>query len=323
MDFSAIIKEVGRGKQGATDLDQDTACALYGAMLDGVVPELELGGMLIAFRIKGESDQEMLGFYRAMQQRVGKLVADPAHPLPVIIPTYNGARRQANLTPLLALLLSRFGLPVLVHGPLLDPKRITTAQVFAALGIRPCADLSEVQGRLDSGAVAFMPVGLLSSGLEKLLALRWRLGLRNSTHTLAKLADPFDGRSLRVVSVSHPDYLTKMADFAGLSGARMLLLRGTEGEPYANPKRMPKITYFDHGNTRVLCEAEEGSIASVPALPESMDAQVTAAWISRALRGEVPIPPPLLTQVACCLVAAGAATQLDDALAIVAAGCPK
>lgn len=323
MDFPAIIKEVGRGREGATDLDTDTAFALYGAMMDGTVPALELGGLLIAFRIKGESDQEMLGFYRAMQQRLGKLVADPARPLPVVIPTYNGARRQANLTPLLALLLSRFGLPVLVHGPLVDPRRVTSAQVFAALGIAPCAGLAEARHRLDAGNVAFVPVGVLSPGLENLLALRWRLGLRNSTHTLAKLADPFDGQSLRLVSVSHPDYLIKMADFARLSGARMLLLRGTEGEAYANPKRMPKITFFGDGSTAVLCEAEEGSIGSIPALPESMDAQVTAEWITRALAGEVPVPPPLLVQVACCLAAAGLAGNLDEASALVAAACPK
>jgi len=323
MDFSAIIREVGRGKEGATDLDQDTASALYGAMLDDAVPELELGGLLIAFRVKGESDQEMLGFFRAMQQRLGKLVADPARPMPVVIPTYNGARRLANLTPLLALLLSRFGLPVLVHGPLRDPKRITTAQVFSALGIPPCAGLSEARYRLDTGRVAFVPVGLLSAGLERLLSLRWRLGLRNSTHTLAKLADPFDGRSLRLVSVSHPDYLVKMADFARLSGARMLLLRGTEGEAYANPRRMPKITFFGDGSTAVLCEAEEGSIVSIPALPESMDAQVTAEWITRALAGEVPVPPPLLAQVACCLAAAGLAGNMAEASALVAAAYPE
>lgn len=318
MDYAAVIKEVGRGKDGATDLDLDTACALYGAMLDGEVPALELGALLVAFRIKGESGQEMLGFYRAMQQRMGRLRADPLQPLPVVIPSYNGARRQANLTPLLALILQRCGLPVLVHGPLTDPRRVTTAQVFSALGIAPCASLAEAQAAMSQGAPAFVPVGVLSAGLEALLNLRWRLGVRNSTHTLAKLADPFNGNSLRLVSVSHPDYLVKMADFAGLSGARMLLLRGSEGEVYANPKRLPRIEYFVDGSGRVLCEAEEGSIASVPVLPESMDAEVTADWITRALHGEAPVPQPILTQVACCLVAAGQASDLESARAKVA-----
>ncbi len=71
--------------------------------------------MLIAFRIKAESEAEMQGFYQAMDERVMKLQAPTGKPLPVVISTYNGARRQANLTPLLALLLAKEGVPVLVQ----------------------------------------------------------------------------------------------------------------------------------------------------------------------------------------------------------------
>ena len=54
MDYRKIIKEVGRGKNHARDLDQETARALYTHMLNGDVPDLEMGGILIALRIKGE-----------------------------------------------------------------------------------------------------------------------------------------------------------------------------------------------------------------------------------------------------------------------------
>ncbi|MGV8597946.1 hypothetical protein ACV35V_37230, partial [Pseudomonas aeruginosa] len=104
MDYTKIIKEIGRGKNHARDLDRQTAFELYQAMLAGEVPELELGGILIALRIKGEAEEEMLGFYQAMQQQVLPLQAPQGRPLPVVLPSYNGARKQANLTPLLALL---------------------------------------------------------------------------------------------------------------------------------------------------------------------------------------------------------------------------
>ncbi len=44
MDYTKIIKEIGRGKNHARDLDRQTAFELYQAMLAGEVPELELGG---------------------------------------------------------------------------------------------------------------------------------------------------------------------------------------------------------------------------------------------------------------------------------------
>lgn len=62
MDYRKIIKEIGRGKNHARDLDRDTARGLYAHMLNGEVPDLELGGVLIALRIKGEGEAEMLGF---------------------------------------------------------------------------------------------------------------------------------------------------------------------------------------------------------------------------------------------------------------------
>lgn len=135
MDIIRIVKEIGRGKNHARDLDQQTAYQLYQAMLDDQLDPLTLGAVLIALRIKGESDTEMLGFYRALQQKLPQLQVPAGLPLPVVIPSYNGARRQGNLTPLLALLLQKIGFPVFVHGIDHDPTRITSEAVFAALGI--------------------------------------------------------------------------------------------------------------------------------------------------------------------------------------------
>ena len=97
MDYRKIIKEIGRGKNHARDLDRDTARGLYAHMLNGEVPDLELGGVLIALRIKGEGEAEMLGFYEAMQNHTIKLTPPAGKPMPIVIPSYNGARKQANL----------------------------------------------------------------------------------------------------------------------------------------------------------------------------------------------------------------------------------
>ncbi|WP_312121702.1 DNA-binding protein YbiB, partial [Pantoea vagans] len=137
MELNKIIKEVGRGKNHARDIDFNTAVALYGAMLAGEVPDLELGAILIALRIKGEGEAEMRGFYQAMQAQMMQLRAPENRLMPVVIPSYTGARRQGNLTPLLALLLVKLGFPVLVHGVSDDATRITSEAVVPALGIAP------------------------------------------------------------------------------------------------------------------------------------------------------------------------------------------
>ncbi|MBV5337647.1 MAG: DNA-binding protein YbiB, partial [Deltaproteobacteria bacterium] len=127
MNYAHFIREIGRGTEGARDLTLDEAKQLYGAMLDGGVPELELGAIAIALRLKGESADEMIGFLAAANERMYPVRRPQSRFRPVVIPSYNGARKGVNLTPLLALLLQRFGISVLVHGLIEGYGRVTSA----------------------------------------------------------------------------------------------------------------------------------------------------------------------------------------------------
>ncbi len=318
MSYAAILKEIARGVHGARNLTVDEAVQLYGAMLDGGVPEMELGAILIALRMKGESEEELLGFYQALESRLYTLDAPAAGVRPIVIPSYNGARHQANLVPLLALLLVKFDIPVLIHGTLESQGRTTTAYILRELGILPSASLGQANTALANDNIAFVPTAVLSPGLANLLALRNRLGVRNSAHSLAKMMSPFGVDSLRLVSVSHPDYLIKMQAFFETTGLRALLLRGTEGEAFANPKRRPDLLYCDDGRSKLLFEAEAGPLKTVPHLPNSIDAVTTAAWIQDAMAGRQPIPLAIINQLACCLYGTGYTSDMNQAKAIVA-----
>lgn len=317
MDLRNVIKEIGRGKNHARDLDQDTARSLYTHMLNGDVPDLEMGGILIALRIKGEGEAEMLGFYEAMQQHTLRLTPPVGKPMPIVIPSYNGARKQANLTPLLAILLHKIGFPVVVHGVSEDPTRVISETIFELLGIEPTRHAGQAQAKLDGHQPVYIPVGGLCPSLEKQLAMRWRMGVRNSAHTLAKLATPFaEDAALRLSSVSHPEYVGKVAKFFSDIGGRGLLMHGTEGEVYANPQRCPQITLIDAQGTRIVSERQTETASEV--LPEGKDPEVTARWIERCVAGSEPVPRSLKIQMACCLLAAGEVASLDAGLAKVA-----
>ncbi|MHB0990110.1 MAG: DNA-binding protein YbiB [Burkholderiales bacterium] len=318
MNYPVILKDIARGIHGARDLAIEEASLIYGAMLDGGVPELEMGAILIALRMKGESADELLGFYQACETRLYSLAPPPGALRPVVIPSYNGARHQPNLAPLLALLLVKFGVPVLIHGTLESQGRTTSAYILRELGILPCIHLQQANTALANEGIAFVPIAVLSPGLADLLALRNRLGVRNTAHTLVKMISPFKSDSLRLVSVSHPDYLNKMRDFFIGAGLRALIMRGTEGEAFANSKRRPDLWYCDDGKEQLLFEAEIGPLKTLPGLPESIDAVHTARWIEEALTGRHPIPLPLINQLACCLYGAGYTTDMNQAKAIVA-----
>lgn len=321
IDLAALIRDIGRGAAGARDLSRSQAQQLYGAMLDGDVPDLEQGAIAIALRMKTETVDEMAGFLAAANERLPRLGRPPGALRPIVIPSYNGARRGANLTPLLALLLQRFGVPVLVHGLGDDYGRVTSEQIFAEFGVQACRSLAQAQLAIDEYGLAYLPLPLLSPGLDRQLALRSRLGLRNCAHSLVKMLDPFHGEALLLAAATHPDYINSMRAILTMSGAHALLLRGTEGEPFANPKRRPLIEHLHDGVSDVLFEAERDSLRALPQLPETCDASSTVAWLRRVLVGEASLPSPIANQLACCLYACGRSSDFNQAKALVAVEC--
>jgi anthranilate phosphoribosyltransferase len=294
MDFAAFIKELGRGRHAARSLSHDETLALARAILAGEVPDLQLGALLIALRVKGESLDELSAFLEAAQEAATTLPLPPGQIAPVVIPAYNGARKLPNLTPLLALLLARRGAPVLVHGVREDPGRIATAQVCAALDIGAVEAAEDISPRLAQQRIAFAPIDILAPAIARTLGYRRVLGVRNSMHSVVKLLQPFAGPALRIVSVTHPDYLQLMRDLFTEQRSDALLLRGAEGEAVASVRRVPEIDWWSEGK-RIEHGLPPPAVAADAALPEP-DASGTAAWIARVLAGELPVPAAIAFQ---------------------------
>ena len=298
-----FIKEIGRGRKGARSLSRADAAMLYEAMLDGRVSDLELGGIMLAMRIKGESAEEIAGFLDAAHGSFAPFDASSSEYAPIVIPSYNGSRQMANLTPLLACLLARAGAPVLLHGVATDPGRVTTAEILQAMGQAPAMDYADALRLWGGNKPAFMPVEALAPKMARLLAMRRVLGVRNSTHTLVKLLQPFAQPALRLNSYTHPEYLAMLSEYlatlapGGLGD--VFLMRGTEGETVANARRAQQITWFHDGQSTLLVE-REAPHDDVPELPAA-DAAATAEWVTAVLRGEHGVPPAIAEQAEHCL----------------------
>ena len=241
-------------------------------------------------RIKGETPEEMAGFLDAIHQRLALL---PASGPTVVLPSYNGARKLPVLTPLLALLLAREGVSVLIHGTPTESSRVVSADVLALLGIPALAAVKT----LAPGEVAFAPTELLNPALKRLLDVRRVVGLRNPAHSLVKLMNPVAGKALVISSYTHPEYAVSMAATFERVQANAMLLRGTEGESVADPRRSPQMQGFINGQCVLQHEGVKGTLPSVPDLPTDISAASTAAFIQSVLAGASPLPPSIAQQV--------------------------
>ena len=98
---------------------------------------------------------------------------------------------------------------------------------------------------------------------------------------------------------THPEYGVLLRRYIELSHADAMLLRGTEGEPVADPRRLPRLDVFIGGAERgdLSCPAHEGVLAELPLLPRECDAATTALYVQSVASGEKPAPRPLMQQV--------------------------
>ncbi|HQZ56449.1 MAG TPA: DNA-binding protein YbiB [Ottowia sp.] len=291
MSISSYIKIIGRAAPGAQPLSREQAADLMGQVLDGSCTDLEIGAFCVAMRIKGETPEEMAGFLDAVHARMNRL---PASDRPVVVlPSYNGARRLPVLTPLLALMLARKGLPVLLHGASTEDGRVTSRDVLAQLGIGTHAPAD----RIASGRVHVVPTERLLPGLKRLLDARRAIGLRNTGHALVKMMNPIDGPALVVTSYTHPEYAASMATTFDLFDTAALLLRGTEGEPVADARRTPRMVLVNDGVAQCVQEAQVGPLTTLPRVPTIIDAATTADFTRAVMEGRLPAPAPITLQV--------------------------
>lgn len=255
-------------------------------MLAGEVSEIQLGAWWLAMRIKGETPDELAAFVEAMQASLAFRIKS-VQPV-VILPCYNGARQLPNLTPLLAWALTQRGVRVLLHGVRSDPSRVTTFALFEALTFPITETAATTESALAERGFAFTPLDAIHPQLAALIANRWRIGVRSTPHTVTKLLQPVDGPHVRVVALTHGDYIERMgAHLAGVSGAKALVFRGCEGEPVLHPKRAVPVQIFQNGASLMH---EWPGVASHD-LPDTCDIATTVAYIDAVIQGKHEMPP--------------------------------
>jgi anthranilate phosphoribosyltransferase len=312
MSYASLIRQIEAG-EGMGYID---ARALGAALFDGGVPELETAAFLIALNQHDPGLDGWLGLHAALGERLPDLDAPGGPYRTVVLPAYHGVRGHPHLTPLLALLLKSFGVPVLIHGVLEGGGGTAAAYVLRELGIMPCSSASQVNAGLRDEGLAFAPVALLNPGLASLLALRARLGIDGWVARLVAMADVLSERSVRVTPVASAGEVETTRPVLEALGGYALMLQGCEGEAFADPLQRPDMELIQDGQVQHVYEAQ-GMASEAVNLP-ALDARATGAWINDVMRDHLVVPLPIRNQLAVCLYAAGYTEDLNQARAITA-----
>jgi anthranilate phosphoribosyltransferase len=303
------------GNEAPDQLAPRDSAQLAGALLDGGVADIELGALVATLRLRANSAVLLDGLVTALRQRVNRWHCGSARHAPVAIGCYGGNWNVPNLTPLLGLLLARFGIPVIMHGPLHAEAGVSTAIVLRALGIMPCVHREQVASELENRRIAFVPDALVAPGLASLLALAARIGPTPLFSTAGRLIDPFNSGGLVTAWAVDADELDLMRSVVAVDDARVLLLYSAHSQGYARAMLRPHIEMWFEGKCELLFEEDSAPERSPAPVCDLDSAAATAVWIQQAYDGTRAIPVPLLSQIAACLYATGYCDNLNQAKA--------
>src|SRR6202789_999143 len=128
-DLKSIIAKVATG----ATLSREEAASAFDRMMSGEATPSQLGGLLMALRVRGETIDEITGAVSAMRAKMLKVNAPPD--AIDVVGTGGDASGSFNISTCAALIVAGAGVPVAKHGNRALSSRSGAADVLAALGV--------------------------------------------------------------------------------------------------------------------------------------------------------------------------------------------
>jgi anthranilate phosphoribosyltransferase len=220
---SAIARVVARESLSEADME-----VVMRQLMEGAASPAQIGGLLVALRMKGESVDEIIGAVRAMRAH-----ATHAHPrAPVIVDTCGtgGDRRGTfNISTAAALIAAGAGLTVAKHGNRAMSGTVGGADVLEALGVRVDLAPERVAACIDAVGIGFLFAPVFHPAMRYAAGPRRELGVRTIFNLLGPLSNPAGARH-QVVGVYAAEWTEPLARALGrLGSVHAMVVHGEDG----------------------------------------------------------------------------------------------
>lgn len=258
------IQKVATGPEYSKDLSVEEARAALAFGLTGRADPVQLGVLLIAMRMKRETEDENIGVLRALRESCVQVQAPVDEVFDVADP-YDGFARGLPVSPFLPAVLAACGVPAVCHGlESVGPKYgITTRQVLRAAGAEVDLSPERAAARLGEQGWAYVDQRAFHPALHDLVGLRARIVKRTCLTTLEVLLGPIRGRRRThlltgYVHKAYPPVYAAMAREAGFDSA--LIVRGAEGGVVPSLQQPASVYYYHERGPEQLLKASAAKL---------------------------------------------------------------
>ncbi len=201
---------------GGARLDEAEAGTAMAAIMDGEATPAQIGALLAALAVRGETEDELVGFARTMRGRAVPLRG--AGSLDTCGTGGDGAG-TFNISTLASLVVAACGVPVAKHGNRSASGSCGSADVLEALGVRLDPPVETVQRSLDETGWAFLFAPAFHASTRHAAGPRKELGTRTAFNLLGPLTNPAHPDA-QVVGVPRPELTGLMARCLARLGVR-------------------------------------------------------------------------------------------------------
>ena len=293
--------------------------AVFGVILDGHAGSVALAGLLMALRVRGETEAELAGAVAALRARLVRVEA-PAGAIDVC-GTGGDAAGTLNISTAVALVVAGCGVVVAKHGNRALSSRSGGADVLAALGVGLEVVPERVAGVLARAGVAFLFAPAHHAGMGHAAEARRALGTRTIFNLLGPLANPA-GVTRQLVGVFASRWLRPVAEVLGRLGAERAWVVHGQGLDELTLAGATEVVEWRDGACRAfVVRPEDAGLAPAPlSAIAGGDAGQNAAALLRVLGGEAgAYRDTVLLNAAAALVMAGRVEGLREGVAAAAA----
>jgi anthranilate phosphoribosyltransferase len=312
-DLKSIIAKVATGAM----LSREEAASAFDRMMSGEATPSQLGGLLMALRVRGETIDEITGAVSAMRAKMLRVSA-PAGAIDVVGTGGDGSG-SVNVSTCAAFIVAGAGVPVAKHGNRALSSRSGAADVLSALGVRIDISPQQVSHCVTEAGIGFMFAPAHHPAMKNVNPTRVELATRTIFNLLGPLSNPA-GVTRQLVGVFSRQWVLPLAQvLKNLGSESVWVVHGSDG--------LDEITLT--GPTFVAA-LEKGAIRSFEVSPEDAglkrvagealkggDAAANAVALRNVLEG---LPGPYrdvaLLNAAAALVVAGRARELKEAMAL-------
>lgn len=301
-------------------LSRDEARGVMQAIMNGESTPAQIGSLLTALRIKGETVEEITGFAEAMRGASSRIHTETQKLLDTC-GTGGSGIHKINVSTTAAIVAASVSVRVAKHGNRSASGRSGSADVLEALGVNIQLDAGQAKRCLDDIGICFMFSQLYHPSMKHAAAPRKELGIRTVFNMLGPLTNPA-GADRQVLGIYDGSKTSTIAEvLRELGSKRALVVSSQEGLDEISISSPTRVSELKNGEiTTYELQPEDLGLRSYPL--EAMiggDPQTNAEIVRRVLQGERgAYRDVVLANAGACVYVAGLANTIREGVTIAA-----